>query len=307
MRTGASRALQGRIVAVGQMLVEDHTRPAAPAVQYEQREARIASAGAPSVSVVIPTLNEERNVGWVLQRLPDCVDEVIVVDGRSTDATIAVTRLVRPDTKIVLELRPGKGAALRAGFAAARGDYVAMIDADGSMEPAEIEVFIAALKDGSDLVKGSRFLEGGGTSDMSVVRKLGNAGLRGAVNALYGTDFTDLCYGFMAFRRTSLEALHLASDGFEIETEIVVRAIRNRLRVREVASFEAERRYGESNLSAWRDGRRVFHTLLRERFGREEAPRLSPRPSSSPEVSHAAGTGPSRILLTQPGVRRRMS
>jgi glycosyltransferase involved in cell wall biosynthesis len=262
------------------MLVENYTWPAAPAIQHDERESRVRSAQGPRVSVVIPTLNEEKNVGWVLERLPECVDEVIVVDGRSTDETIAVTRQVRPDAKIVLELRPGKGAALRAGFAAARGEYVAMIDADCSMEPAEIAVFIAALEEGSDFVKGSRFLEGGGTSDMSVVRKLGNAGLRGAVNVLYGTDFTDLCYGYMAFRRNSLAALHLASDGFEIETEIVVRAIRDGLRIREVASFEAERRHGQSNLNAWRDGRRVFGTLLRERFGRGEAPQLSPRPSS---------------------------
>ena len=261
------------------MLVEDYTWAAALAIQHEKGESRFGSPRRPRVSVVIPTLNEERNVGWVLERLPDCVDEVIVVDGRSTDETIAVTRQVRPDATIVLESRPGKGAALRAGFAAARGDYVAMIDADCSMEPAEIEVFIAALEEGSDFVKGSRFLEGGGTSDMSVVRKLGNAGLRWAVNVLYRSDFTDLCYGFMAFRRNSLAALHLASDGFEIETEIVVRAIRDGLRIREVASFEAERRHGTSNLSAWRDGRRVFGTLLRERFGRGKAPQLSPRPS----------------------------
>jgi glycosyltransferase involved in cell wall biosynthesis len=276
-----------------EMLVEEYTGPAALALQDDKRESRFRSPFRPSVSVVIPTLNEERNVGWVLERLPDCVDEVIVVDGRSTDATIAVTRQVRPDANIVLELRPGKGAALRAGFATARGDYVAMIDADCSMEPAEIEVFIAALEEGSDFVKGSRFLEGGGTSDMSLVRRLGNAGLRWAVNVLYGCDFSDLCYGFMAFRRNRLAALQLASDGFEIETEIVVRAIRDGLRIKEVASFEAERRHGTSNLSAWRDGRRVFGTLLRERFGRREVPDSSRRPSVVAEATlHGVGQGP---------------
>src|SRR5215210_2205642 len=168
------------------------------------------------VSLVIPTLNEERNVPWVLERLPDCVDEVILVDGRSTDDTVAVASRVRPDIRVVFEGRPGKGAALRAGFAAARGEYVVMIDADGSMDPAEIGLFVALLRDGSDFVKGSRFLRGGGTTDMSPLRKMGNAGLRGAVNTLYGTRFTDLCYGFMAFRRSRLQALELESDGFEI-------------------------------------------------------------------------------------------
>ncbi|HEY7074344.1 MAG TPA: glycosyltransferase family 2 protein [Solirubrobacteraceae bacterium] len=220
----------------------------------------------PRVSVVIPTLNEERNVGWVLERLPDLVDEVILVDGRSTDDTVAVARAARPDIRVVLETAPGKGAALRAGFAAARGEYVVMIDADGSMDPAEIVRFVDALQSGCDFVKGSRFAPGGGTADMSSIRRFGNGALRGAVNVLYRTNFTDLCYGFIGFRRERLTALRLDSQGFEIETEMIARAVVASLRIAEVASFEAERRYGESHLHAWRDGRRALRTLLRERF-----------------------------------------
>jgi glycosyltransferase involved in cell wall biosynthesis len=233
-------------------------------------ESPITFVHAPEVSVVVPTLNEARNIGWVLERIPSCVDEVIVVDGCSIDDTVAVARRARPDVKVVLEPLRGKGAALRAGFAAASGTYVAMIDADGSMDPGEIELFIATLDAGTDFVKGSRFLSGGGTTDMSAIRKLGNWCLREAVNVLYGTCFTDLCYGFMAFRRDRLEALELESDGFEIETEIVARAILAGLSIREVASFESDRHHGESNLSAWRDGRRVLATVLRERFARRE-------------------------------------
>jgi glycosyltransferase involved in cell wall biosynthesis len=236
----------------------------------EQRPALYAASppatSRPRVSVVIPTLNEERNVGWVLERLPAIVDEVILVDGRSTDATIAVARAVRPDVRVVLETMPGKGAALRAGFEAARGDYVVMIDADGSMDPTEIVRFVEALQSGCDLVKGSRFTPGGGTADMSTIRRLGNGALRTAVNLLYRTNFTDLCYGFIGFRRERLAALRLDSQGFEIETEILARAVVASLTIGEVASFEAERRHGESHLRAWRDGRRALGTLLRERF-----------------------------------------
>jgi glycosyltransferase involved in cell wall biosynthesis len=231
----------------------------------------------PRVSVVIPTLNEERNVAWVLERLPDLVDEVILVDGRSTDNTVEVARSVRPDIRVLLEPRPGKGAALRAGFAAARGDYIVMIDADGSMDPAEIERFVDALQSGCDLVKGSRFANGGGTADMSTVRRLGNGALRTAVNVLYRTNFTDLCYGFIGFRRERLGALRLDSQGFEIETEMVARAVIASLRIGEVASFEAQRRHGESNLSPWRDGRRALATLLHERFVLPKTP-LAPSP-----------------------------
>jgi glycosyltransferase involved in cell wall biosynthesis len=225
-----------------------------------------ASATAPKVSVVIPTLNEERNIAWVLERLPALADEVILVDGRSSDSTIDVARSVRPDIRVVLERQPGKGAALRAGFAAATGDYIVMIDADGSMDPAEIVRFVDALQDGCDFVKGSRFTEGGGTADISRIRQLGNDALRRAVNALYRTNLTDLCYGFIGFRRARLDALRLDSQGFEIETEMVARAVVASLRIGEVPSFEAERRHGESNLRAWRDGRRALKTLLRERF-----------------------------------------
>jgi glycosyltransferase involved in cell wall biosynthesis len=220
----------------------------------------------PRVSVVIPTLNEEDNVAWVLSRLPDFISEVILVDGRSTDRTVEVARATRPDIRVVLETQPGKGAALRAGFAAATGDYIVMIDADGSMDPAEITRFVAALQSGCEFVKGSRFATGGGTADMSRVRQLGNAALREAVNVLYRTNFTDLCYGFIGFRRDRLEALRLDSHGFEIETEMIARAVVASLRIGEVPSFEAERRHGESHLSAWRDGRRALATLLRERF-----------------------------------------
>jgi glycosyltransferase involved in cell wall biosynthesis len=232
----------------------------------------LSSESPPRVSVVIPTLNEERNIGWVLERLPDLVDEVILVDGRSTDDTVAVARSLRPDIRVVMETRPGKGAALRAGFVAARGEYVVMIDADGSMDPAEIVRFVGALDSGCDFVKGSRFAPGGGTADMSTIRRLGNGALRGAVNLLYRTDFTDLCYGFIGFRRERLEALRLASQGFEIETEMIARAVVASLRIAEVASFEAERRHGESHLSAWRDGRRALRTLLQQRFILPDSP-----------------------------------
>jgi glycosyltransferase involved in cell wall biosynthesis len=206
----------------------------------------------------------------VLERLPSGIDEVVIVDGRSTDDTIEAALAVRADARIVLEPRPGKGAALRAGFRAAKGDYVVMLDADGSMDPGEITLFVEALREGADFVKGSRFMPGGGTSDMTLIRKAGNAGLCGLVNILYNRRFTDLCYGYCGFRRTALASLGLKSDGFEIETEIVVRACKERLEIGEVPSFESPRRHGDSNLNAWRDGRRVLRTLLRERVGEPE-------------------------------------
>jgi glycosyltransferase involved in cell wall biosynthesis len=235
------------------------------------------------VSLVIPAKDEARNVAWVLRRLPPDIDEVILVDGRSVDDTVAVAQAVRPDIVVVAERAPGKGAAMRTGMEIARCDVIVLLDADGSMDPHEIDRYVQAAED-ADLVKGSRFAARGGSDDISFLRRLGNRTLLGLVNVLYGARLTDLCYGFCAVRRDALPALDLRCDGFEIETEMTVRALRAGLRVREVPSFEAPRRYGESHLRTIRDGARVLRTLLRERLrrARTRGRRRGPVPALPP-------------------------
>jgi glycosyltransferase involved in cell wall biosynthesis len=232
---------------------------------------RESSALRRTVSVVIPAKNEARNIGWVLERMPSFVDEVIVVDGLSTDGTLEVAKTIVPDVVVIHEMRKGKGVALRAGFEAARGDYVVMLDADGSMDPIEIERYVEQLDAGFELVKGSRFLPGGGTTDMTWLRRFGNAWLLETANLLFATDFSELCYGYCAFRRSALLRLDLDAEGFEVETQIVTRAIRAGLAIGEVPSTEYPRRFGESNLNTFRDGWRVLMTLFRERFAPMQA------------------------------------
>jgi glycosyltransferase involved in cell wall biosynthesis len=226
---------------------------------------------AETVTVVIPTLNEAANIGWVLERLPGGIHEVLIVDGRSTDGTVEAALAVRPDARVVVERRPGKGAALRAGFAAATGSVVVMIDADGSMHPDEIPRLVAKVAEGYDVVKGSRFMAGGGTADISRTRAAGNLLLVALVNHRYGCRFTELCYGLMAMRRAVIPSMDLHGDGFEIETEIVLGSLRQGLRVAEVPSFEAARRAGRSNLRTFRDGGRVLREVLRHRPAAEPA------------------------------------
>lgn len=218
------------------------------------------------VSVVIPAKNEARNIAWVLERLPIIVDEVVLVDGQSRDGTVEVARAVRPDVVVINEMQPGKGAALRAGFTAATGDYIVMLDADGSMDPLEIPRFVRPLDAGADLVRGTRFADGGATTDMSLLRDAGNLVLRRIANTMYGTANTDLCYGFAAFRRSAVLSLDLDAVGFEIEAQLFLRSVRHGLRIAEVGSFEAPRRYGTSNLHAFRDGWRILKTIVRERL-----------------------------------------
>ena len=220
----------------------------------------------PSISVIIPAMNEAKNLPHVLPRVPEWVHQVVLVDGNSTDDTIAVARSLRPDILVVTHQGQGKGAALRAGFAVATGEIIVMLDADGSTDPAEIPAFIGPLLTGADFVKGSRFLQSGGTSDMSLHRAFGNWCFVIASRVLFGGRYSDLCYGYNAFYARVLPTLALDGDGFEIETQMNLRALRAGLKVSEVPSFESDRIHGTSNLHALRDGWRVLKTMLKERF-----------------------------------------
>lgn len=217
-----------------------------------------------SVSVVIPTLNEAKNLPWVLQRMPSYVDEVVIVDGRSVDHTVAVAKALRSDVVLVAEPRKGKGVAVRAGLAAASGDIIVMLDADGSMDPREIGWFVSPLQHDYDFVKGSRYVTGGGSEDITWLRSTGNLVLTALANAVLRSNYSDLCYGYIAMRRECLDILQLESDGFEIETELIVRAARAGLRIAEVPSTELDRISGSSNLQTFRDGWRVLRTLAME-------------------------------------------
>jgi len=220
----------------------------------------------PKVTVVIPAMNEAENLPHVLPRIPQWVYEVVLVDGNSTDNTIEVAQQIWPSIRVVTQQGRGKGSALRTGFAAATGDIIVMLDADGSTDPSEIPAFIGALLAGADFVKGSRFMQGGGTSDMTILRRLGNWGFTMSVRVLFGGSFSDLCYGYNAFWSKVVDRLDLDAEGFEVETMMNVRALYQGLRVAEVPSFEADRVYGESNLRTFPDGWRVLKTICREWF-----------------------------------------
>ncbi|NAZ74092.1 glycosyltransferase [Kineococcus sp. T13] len=239
--------------------------------------AETRAVGAPRVSVVIPTYNEAANLPHVFALLPDDLYEVIVVDGRSTDGTIETAEALRPDVRIVLQNRRGKGNAMACGFAAVTGDIIVMLDADGSAHPGEIERYVSALTDGAHFAKGSRFVAGGGSNDITRLRKAGNWGLNAVANVLFGTRYTDLCYGYNAFWASCLQVLELDpsgeskdvkrwGDGFEIETLINARIAKAKLMITEVPSFEHPRLHGESNLNTFRDGFRVLLALAVERW-----------------------------------------
>ncbi len=275
----AATQFSGKFSSVGT------ARPEVPEKNFRTPEDELAAYHAfsdiswPKVSVVIPTLNEARNLPHVFSGLPPALHEVIIVDGHSVDDTIVTARRLRPEVRIVKQTRSGKGNALACGFAAATGDIIAMVDADGSADPAEIPQFVKALLDGADFANGTRFAPGGGSSDITRLRRLGNRFLSGLVNILCRTKYSDLCYGYNVFWRRHVpvfgldaespvpaDGMRLWGDGFEIETLINIRIAQAGLTVAEVGSYEHPRIHGVSNLNAFSDGWRVLRTILVERF-----------------------------------------
>lgn len=244
----------------------------------------------PRLSIVIPALNEARNLEVILPQLPPA-HQVILVDGGSVDDTVEVARRLMPDIEVYQQTRRGKGNALAVGFNAVSGDIVVMFDADGSADPAEIPRFVEALVNGADFAKGSRFRPGGGSADITRIRGLGNAFLNLCANTAFGTKFSDLCYGYNAFWADQIEVLDLPcpslpapkaggklwGDGFEIETVINCRFAAAEAVITEVPSYELERIYGASNLNAVSDGIRVLKTVLRERSRARAARRAASR------------------------------
>jgi glycosyltransferase involved in cell wall biosynthesis len=230
------------------------------------------------ISVIIPVRNEAQNLQYVLPHIPAIVSEVILVDGHSTDDTVAVAQKLRPDIRVIKQPGKGRGDALRAGFAASRGNVIVMLDGDGSVDPHEIPRFAEALLAGNDFVKGSRFIQGGGSRHVTPLRLLGSYAMNTLVNILFRTRITDLCHGYNAFWRHHLDQINFDSDGFEFNTLITLRAHLVNLKIVEIPCFERPRIHGANNFRTFRDGWRVLKAIIKERSRSIASRTQSPSP-----------------------------
>lgn len=226
---------------------------------------RVTQPSTFKVGIAIPARNEATNIGSVLLSLKNCgFRNILVIDGLSEDGTLNVA--VENGAKIVMQDGRGKGQAVRQAL---KNDYLnadalLFMDADGSMSAEEIPRFVEALRVGADVVKGSRFVPGGGSYDLTPLRRFGNAIMTKVVNLLMSTNYTDMCYGFVAFNKKAIRKLSpvLESNNFEIETEIFIKAKKLGLKIAEVPSIEYVRKNGKSNLKTFEDGFKIFKTIF---------------------------------------------
>src|SRR4051794_1378174 len=219
----------------------------------------------PKVSVVIPCLNEAENIEACVRRALDGIEaagvpgEVVVADNNSTDGSGELA--ADAGARVVHETRPGYGSAYLAGFAAARGEYIVMADADLTYDFAEIPHFVAELDKGNQLVMGDRMDNIHPGAMPWLHRYVGNPVLTGILNVFFKTGVSDAHCGMRGFRRDILPILDLRTTGMEFASEMVIRASKEKLRISEFP-IEYHPRGGESKLSSFRDGWRHLRFLL---------------------------------------------
>jgi len=215
------------------------------------------------ISLIIPTKNEQGNLQKVLDTIPSYIDEIIVVDGHSTDKTVEIAKKNR--CKVYFD-DGMKGSAVRLGVEKAKGDYIIMMDADCSNSSVEFGLLIEGLEAGFDFCFGSRFIQGGGSDDMPWYRVLGNKLFVWIVNTNWSMKYSDLCYGYRSFKRDSFRKLGLESTDFSIETEMSIKVAKKGFKVVEIPSFEKARYSGSGNLRTLKDGYRIAKRIFLELF-----------------------------------------
>ncbi len=216
------------------------------------------------ISVVIPALNECKNIGAVITEVRHILSkyryEIIVVDGHSTDDTVKISKKL--GARVIYD-ETGKGSALIKGLHAAKGSIIISMDADLSNEPRELGLLIDGIKIGYDVCMGSRFMAGGNSEDISFIRVLGNRFFVWLVNTMFGARYSDMCYGYRSFNKKAVRKLDLKETGFGIETEINIKAVKNNLITVEVPSVEKKRMAGEPKLRTFRDGYVILRTIVK--------------------------------------------
>jgi len=216
-------------------------------------------------TIIIPTRNEEENIGNIIKKVKKYADEIIVVDGKSRDKTREVAKKL--GARVIIDEGRGKGAAERLAARNSKHNLLVFIDADGSYDPDDIKNLIEPIKkDNADLVLGSRMR--GGSDELhsnleQFLRLIGNVTMTLVINYRFNTRLTDCESGFRAIKKDVFFDIKTREDSFTIEQEVVIKCLKKGYRVAEVPTHEYKRGYGKSNLSLFIDGPKFIFSIIK--------------------------------------------
>jgi len=220
------------------------------------------------LSVVVPCYNEEKNIGSVLNKIRDVVKsevEIVVVDDGSTDDTARVA--LENGAKVIRHsLNQGKGVSICDGIASAKHEVVLFLDGDGQDDPKDIAILLQAIGQGADFVIGSRWLGELREGAISKLNYFVTSMITTIINLLFSGNITDSQAGFRCFRKSKLKKFQLTARGYEIETEMLIKAIKHKLKIVEVPVTRSRRPHGKSHMKRFRLGLKILLILSRELF-----------------------------------------
>ncbi|PJE51035.1 MAG: glycosyl transferase [Candidatus Yanofskybacteria bacterium CG10_big_fil_rev_8_21_14_0_10_36_16] len=217
-------------------------------------------------TLIIPALNEEGAIGKTLKEIPrNFIDEIIVIDGHSTDNTLNEAReALRNTDKVITQRRNGFGGALFDAVEIANGDVIMIMDADGSHNPNDIPKILEKFTNKNDVVMSSRYSKGARSDDDTLIRLLGNWIFTKLTNIIHKTNVSDSLYFFFAISRDNFKKLNLQNHGFGICIEFLVKAKRAGLTFKEIPAIERPRLAGKSKVNALKDGFKILKVILKK-------------------------------------------
>ena len=219
----------------------------------------------PTITIVIPAKNEEKTIGEIIEAVRPYGNEVLLIDGHSTDKTRNIASSL--GARIEFDHGRGKGDAIRTAIEKVTNDIIVFIDADGSHDAKDIPKLLEPiLKDEADLVIGSRSLGGSDEAWGTIpdfIRNVGAHIILLAINYRFGVLFTDSQNGFRAVRTSAAKKLTLKEDITTIEQEMLIKCIRAKCRIKEVPAHEYKRKFGESRFKVWKVAPRYVWSLVK--------------------------------------------
>lgn len=216
-------------------------------------------------SVIIPTFNEVSTIEDTLKDIPkEVVDEILVIDGHSTDGTVELVRKL--GYPLFFQKEKGFGSAISEAVRRTRGDVLIFITSDYSQNPKDIPKLLEKIQEGYDVVLASRYLPGSGSDDDTFLHYFGNKAFTFLTNLIHGSNFSDCLYFFMAIRKKVLDSLQLNSPGFEYCIELPIKVHRAGFRVAQIPSFERKRAGGKAKFQGFYHGFKILKKIIKLRI-----------------------------------------